>query len=432
MRLHAKLAQLKPPTADPVSRVAAEIDDRSQRIARLRALMGEVIARDKDRESARRSPTRAPGLLPVGTRRDTPMGPLHLVERWLEPTHAHGRVIVRDALRVEASLLARLALEPALEGVELSSMLILDTETTGLSGGTGTVPFLIGLGFFEDGALKLEQLFLGNLGGEAPLLHHLSERISRASCLVTYNGKAFDWPLLRARFILNRIALPKSPPHLDLLHCTRRVLRPRLPSVRLAEVERALLGFYRQDEIDGAQIPGLYLGYLRGEDPRALLPVLTHNEHDVIALAAILWRLCLHFDAVHHDDDPRDHLAYARVALRARDWGRAHAFAEAAVLGSETAEVAHRAWLVLAAVARQRGDPHAAVAALERVLEVSGDELSLARARLALTRLYEHKLRDLRRAHDHARHTLPAEGPEAQGRRLGRLRRRLERLADLG
>jgi hypothetical protein len=238
--------------------------------------------------------------------------------------------------------------------------------------------------------------------------------------------------LLRTRFVINRVALPMVPPHLDLLHCARRVLKPRMQSVRLTEVEQALLGFYRQDDIAGAEIPGLYLRYLRGEDPRTLLPVLLHNEHDLVALAAILWRLCAHFAQLEPTDDPRDHLGYARVALRARDLERAHVFASAAAAGSDTAELTYCALLLSAAVERRRGDAHATVDAWQRVLQAACHETSVAQAHLALSRLYEHKLKDLRRAQHHARFTLAAEGAEQHGRRLGRLQRRLERSADLG
>jgi uncharacterized protein YprB with RNaseH-like and TPR domain len=436
MRLRDRLAQLEAPALADTHALhdafadATESRGRSQRIAHLRSLIGEVVARDRGRSRAAAISPRAPGLLPAGAQRDTPAGPLHLIERWLEPHHQHGRIRVGDALQVDPSLLARLALDPMLERVDLARMLIIDTETTGLAGGTGTVPFLIGLGLFEDGALKLEQLFLSNLGGEAPLLGYLAQRIAQASCLVSYNGKAFDWPLLRARFVINRVALPEAPPHLDLLHCTRRVLKPRMQSVRLTEVEQTLLGFHRQDDIDGAEIPGLYLRYLRGEDPRTLLPVLTHNEHDLVALAAILWRLCAHFAQVEPADDPRDHLAYARVALRAQDLERAHVFAVAAAAGSDTAELTHGALLLSAAVERRRGDPHAAADAWQAALAAARDETAIAQAHLALSRLYERQLKDLRRAHHHARFTLPAEAAEMHGRRLGRLRRRLERLSD--
>lgn len=437
MRLRDRLAGLAAPLGEPSTRpgeaakasIGDVVSEHDQRIARLRSLIGEVTVRTGLPSRTLAQASRGPQLLPVGGSRSTPRGTLHIIERWLDKAHCHGRVPVSGALFVDAALVARLALDAAFEGVDLTRMLIIDTETTGLAGGSGTVPFLIGLAFFDEGVLKVEQLFLQNLGGEAPLLLHLAERIAQASCIVSYNGKAFDWPLLRTRFILNRIALPEPLPHLDLLHCCRRVLRARMPSVRLKDVEQQLLGFEREDDVDGAEIPGIYLSYLRGEDPRTLLPVITHNDHDLVALAAILSRLCGHFAEVASQDDPRDHLAYARVAFRANDCDRADMFAEAAFRGSESTEFAVEALALLAAVARRRGDQGAVESAWQRALVAAGTGRAAARVHLALAKLYERHFKDPRTAHQHARFTLDEEGAVAHGRRLGRLRKRLERLA---
>jgi hypothetical protein len=176
-------------------------------------------------------------------------------------------------------------------------------------------------------------------------------------------------------------------------------------------------------------IPGMYLAYLRGADPRTLLPVFVHNEQDVVALAAILFRLCAHFDSVIAEDDPRDHLAYAKVALRAGDLSRAHAFAQAAAHGGAARDVEHDAWWLCAAIARRNRDGAAATEALKQALANAESESASARVHLALARVYERLHKDLVRAYHHARFTLAHEGPEAHGRRLGRLRRRLERLA---
>ena len=384
---------------------------------------GASFASDVARELADLPPRERLAL--PGELRQTEHGPLRVIERWLLPQHCHGRVNVADALAADVAALAQLAFEPALRGVDLSRMLILDTETTGLSGGTGTVPFLIGIAFFEGGVLKVEQLFLDELGGETPMLHHLAQRLADASVLVSYNGKAFDWPLLRTRFVLNRVAVPALPPHLDLLHCARRLLRPRMDSVRLVEVERALLGFYREDDVDGSEIPGLYLGYLRTRDPKDLLPVLTHNVHDVIALAALLERLCARYASVQTSADPDQHLACARVAFKARDFDRAHAFASAAADGGGDPCSTRAAHALCAQVAKKRGDAVSAAQAWLRALEHKRAGAGAAEAHLALARLYERDLRDLPRAYAHARYTLPAESVHAHGRRLGRLWRRL-------
>jgi uncharacterized protein YprB with RNaseH-like and TPR domain len=371
-------------------------------------------------------PVRADAM--PGELRQTEHGPLRVIERWLLPQHCHGRVLVASALAADVAALAQLAFDPALQGVDLSRMLILDTETTGLSSGAGTVPFLIGLAYFEDGALKVEQLFLQEFGQEAPMLHHLAQRLASASVLVSYNGKTFDWPLLRTRFVLNRVAAPPLPPHLDLLHCARRLLRVKLNSVRLVDVERALLGFYRQDDVPGAEIPGIYLDWLRGGDCDALRAVLVHNEHDVIALAALIERLCARYANVQASADPDEHLACARVALKARDLERAHAFARAAADGGGAPALTHDAHVLCAAVAKKRGEAEGAASAWLQAL-AAGDQSSVraAAAHLALARLYERDLRDLPRAYAHARRTMPAEGPTAHGRRLGRMSRRLLR-----
>jgi len=429
MRLRDRLSPFQAELGLPAATSSSD-PSRSERIARLRALIESVQLRDPASLPARAAPQAEPtaSRLP-GETLQTASGPLHRIERWLAPEHRHGRVLVRHALEAGAAVLARLALDPSLEGLDLSRMLVLDTETTGLSGGAGTVPFLIGLGWFEQGAFKLEQLFLMNFGGEVPLLRYLADQLARASCIVTYNGKSFDWPLLRSRFIMNRVACPEPPPHIDLLHCARRVLKPRLSSIRLVEVERGLLQFYRDDDIDGAEIPGRYLSYLRGGDPRLLLPVLEHNAHDVIALTAVLWRLCAHFEQVRPGDDPRDHLAYARVAMRAGDLECARAFGEAAAAFGGDHALVGDAFALCAAVARRSGDADSAALLWQRALEVAPCAISAARAHLALTRLYERPLKDLARAHQHAQGTLAIEGELAHARRLARLRRRLERAA---
>src|SRR5690606_16858678 len=132
---------------------------------------------------------------------------------------------VRRVLELEAAWVADLALDPSLAGLPLEDLLLFDTETTGLAGGTGTLPFVVGLGWFEAGRLRLCQLLLERPGQEAPILRFLESRLEKASCLVTYNGKTFDWPLIRSRFVMNRLPPPRPRPHLDPLHCARRVFR---------------------------------------------------------------------------------------------------------------------------------------------------------------------------------------------------------------
>ena len=366
------------------------------------------------------------GALP-GEARNTEHGELHLIDEFLEPQHHHGRTPIAGALEVSTSRLAQLALDPSLESVDVRRALFLDTETTGLAGGTGTVPFLIGIAWFEDESLRIQQLFLPELGREAPMLHWVRERVQQSSCVVTFNGKTFDWPLLRSRFVLNRVRAPELPPHLDLLHCARRILKARLRSVRLVELERKVLGMHREDDVSGALIPQLYFDYLDGGDVSPMAKVIEHTANDLIALAALVSELVGHFDEVHGSDDPRDHLAYARVAERTGDRSRARSFASAAANGGGEAACTVEACLLNARMARRAGEAdeeeHALLAALAAA---DLDELRAAVC-LALAKFYEHRRKDPEQALRHAAGTQLAEGDEAAARRVQRLERRIAR-----
>jgi uncharacterized protein YprB with RNaseH-like and TPR domain len=175
--------------------------------------------------------------------------------------------------------------------------LFLDTETTGLAGGTGTYAFLVGLAWWDAGGLQVEQLFMRDFTEECSVLCELAARLAERPVLITYNGKSFDWPLLESRFTMTRsIAPPKLAAHLDLLHPARAVWKLRLGSVRLADVERhvldpATLGWDRDNDTTSALIPQYYFDYLRGGPPEPLLGIARHNQMDLRGLAALYCKL---------------------------------------------------------------------------------------------------------------------------------------------
>ncbi|HLL55282.1 MAG TPA: ribonuclease H-like domain-containing protein, partial [Myxococcaceae bacterium] len=318
---------------------------------------------------------------------------------------------------------ASLALDPAFADVDLRGMLLVDTETTGLAGGSGTLPFLIGLGWFEGESLRLHQLFLKRPGEEGPMLAFLAERIRQASCLVTYNGKTFDWPLLRTRFVMNRLKVPQPPPHLDLLHCARRVFKYRAGGTRLVQVEEEVLGHRRIGDVDGSQIPELYFRFLRGGSASALGPVIEHNAHDLVLLAALLGKLAHGLKDGGDELDPRDRLGFAQVAARAELTDRALQLARSTAAAAKGA-LAAEAWQLSAWLLRQQGDARGAAEAFHRALP-HADRKQAPTIHFALAKLYEHSLRNLPRALEHARRTTPAEGPADQARHVARLERRL-------
>lgn len=421
------------PLAEPAE--VPENASHQERVSRLRGMLDALIARQRTKEPAalpvdlRRSRFFTTGLLPGGPR-PTPLGDAHVVSQILEPDHCHGKVQVARALEAKAEIVSRIALDEGLGAVDLRRMLFLDTETTGLSGGTGTIPFLIGIAWFDHQSLSIEQYLLRRPGEEGPMLSLLADKLRSASCLVTYNGKSYDWPLLRSRFVLSKIEPPEKLPHLDLLHCARRIFRRRLGETRLQTLEQRLLGFRRERDIDGYEIPSLYWSVVRGADPSSLTPIIEHNLNDIIALAAILAILAERYERLHTGDDPTDHLGLARVAARADDAERALRFAVAAAEGGGNDEITVEAGALAAKLALDGGDPAAARAFLEKALgEARGSPLLAAPIHLALSKLLEHRFRDPERALHHARSTALAEGPEAQQKRVRRLELRLARAA---
>ena len=167
-------------------------------------------------------------------------------------------------------------------------LVCLDTETTGLATATGTVAFLIGLGWWDGPAFRQVQLVLPDHGEEPALLDELARHLPPDGWLVTYNGRGFDWPLLVTRYRLARRAAPVHDGHLDLLPVVRRVFRHRMDDARLRTVERTLLGVIRHDDVDGWEIPGRYLGFLRGGPAQPLAAVVRHNDEDVRSLARLI------------------------------------------------------------------------------------------------------------------------------------------------
>ena len=188
------------------------------------------------------------------------------------------------------SHIAQWTKDSEIEKLPLSKFAFLDTETSGLSGGTGTYAFLVGVARFIDGNYVLQQFFMRDPAEEAALLEGLAKFLAPCEALVTFNGKAFDAPLLSTRYRLHQIPIPyKDYSHLDLLPLARRLWRDRLESRALKYLEEHVLDFTRSsEEVPGYEVPWLYFDYLRTGDARPLGGVFYHNAMDVVAMAALL------------------------------------------------------------------------------------------------------------------------------------------------
>ncbi len=173
--------------------------------------------------------------------------------------------------------------------INLKDMLFIDAETTSLSGGSGTMVFMIGLGFFDDSSFIVNQYYLDNPNDEFSFIMRLEAEFSKFKILLSYNGSSFDLPLLKTRFRLNRVDIPfQNIQHLDLLHLSRKLWKLRLPSCRLRDIESEILYFERaEEEIPSWMVPQIYFEYLHTNDARPLKGVFYHNRMDVLSLAAL-------------------------------------------------------------------------------------------------------------------------------------------------
>jgi uncharacterized protein YprB with RNaseH-like and TPR domain len=164
----------------------------------------------------------------------------------------------------------------------------LDTETTGLAGGTGTCAFLVGVGRITREGFRVRQFFMRDYGEEASLLDSLTRHLAAFRTLVTYNGRAFDQPLLETRYRMNRARPPFARlEHLDLLFGARRLWKLRFDSCRLVDLENQILGVERHGDLPGALIPYVYFEYLRTRHAARMLPIFQHNATDILTLACL-------------------------------------------------------------------------------------------------------------------------------------------------
>ncbi len=289
-----------------------------------------------------------------------------------------------------------------------SKWLFLDTETTGLAGGTGTYAFLVGVAWWDAGGLQAEQLFMRDFTEEYSVLQELAERVVERPVLVTFNGKSFDWPLLENRFTMTRaIATPKLAAHLDLLHPARALWKLRLGTVRLVELERHVLdgprlGWRREDDVESALIPQYYFDYLRGGSARPLAGIVKHNQMDLRGLAALFCKINMLLSDLSCNAgkvESLDLFGLSRFLQRRGDAGRAlSACAQALAIGLP-ADVRPKAQRELALMAKRRGEHERAAEIWQEVVADSQDGVH-ACEQLAI--YYERHAKDFSRAMEFA------------------------------
>ena len=394
-------------------------------------------------------PTPHPEAVDVlgGTLESGPDGPTFTVRRTYPAVDVYGQRPLGeypspsiDALEILAANDGETDCVDAQRGV-----VCLDLETTGLSGGAGTIGFIVGMGWFEADAFATCQYFLSRLPDERRLLRSVAEGLRHAHTIVTFNGKSFDAPVMETRYAFHRLRSPlEGLRHVDLLHPCRHLWVG--DESRLVSLERAVLGLRRVGDVPGAEIPGRYVAYLRDDDARRLAPVLEHNRLDLVSLGVLTGLACrLIRDGAAAADRASQALGLGRVYEKVGRhesavtcYRRAARFAPTErsgmmPAGSSTvdAEARARALGRLASIYRRQRRYSDAADAWARLLALPRVPGRLRReASVALAVHHEHRLRDPRQAQWFAKHALEAEPHPARRRavqhRLTRLRRKID------
>ena len=342
--------------------------------------------------------------------------------------------------RYELGELAELGHELGVFGgpLEAERLLFFDTETTGLGVGAGNVAFMIGLGYYEGAEFHIEQLLIRNPAEEAAMLAYFNSLLSRFTHLVTYNGRTFDWPILKNRYVLHRMKLAHGQiRQLDFLYASRSLWRHTQSSCRLGQIEEKRLGFTRKDDTPGSLAPSLYFEYLANKRLEVLQGVFVHNEQDILSLAGLAIHLSrilggkLHIEPMEAEDRYRtglwlDKMGKSELAeqlfshlLETSPSGRGSYAADLALHYKRRGDIrrAVQLWLEAVACAKDR-----AIAPLQPFLE--------------LAMYYEHRERDYAAALDYAEEALRqaqkraalSRGNDSQAELCEQLRKRIDRL----
>ncbi|HEX2996926.1 MAG TPA: ribonuclease H-like domain-containing protein [Anaerolineales bacterium] len=331
----------------------------------------------------------------AGAFHPTPRGEVFIAEQAYPPDYQHGDACITCTSPL--ALIAQWANDTRLSEIPLSKFAFLDTETSGLSGGTGTYAFMVGIARFVDEQFLLRQFFMRDPAEEPAMLEAIAEFLAPAQALVTFNGKAFDAPLLTTRYRLHHIPVPyRDYAHLDLLPLARRLWRDRLESRALKYLEEHILGLRRSsEEVPGYEIPWLYFDYLRTGDARPLAGVFYHNAMDVVAMAALLAHVneMLQNPYAGRVEHGLDFIALGKLFEDLGHWEEAARLFERGLEAGLTEADFGVAVRCLSILQKRRGDFSEAV----RLWETAAANGHIY-AHIEMAKYYEHKCRDVKNA----------------------------------
>jgi uncharacterized protein YprB with RNaseH-like and TPR domain len=345
----------------------------------------------------------------------------------LYPRHGrHGSMGISDLESMSENLLDPIS-NGEIRGVPPDKWCFLDTETTGLAGGTGTYAFLVGVGRLTKEGFRVRQFFMREFSEEASLLSALSRHLDQFDVLITYNGRTYDQPLLETRYRMARTPPPFSRlAHLDLLFGTRRLWNLRFDSCRLMQLENRILGVERQGDLPGEMIPYVYFEYQRYGEIDRLLPIFHHNQLDILTLA------CFTAIVPHafHDPAQAKFAHGAEMVGLARWWRQAEQYEHSLALFRQAVErgltddLLFRTLWDVALIEKKIGRP---LAALPVLVDLAASRNPWQCAALEeLAKYYEHREKNYAMALEMTRNALAlTASPAGLRRRLARLEKRV-------
>jgi len=369
---------------------------------------------------------------------ETPFGPVAIIDHVFDVDWPFAGVSSAECEVIAPAALSTLTGRPVTpRQTRRAGPVFLDLETTGLSGGAGTVAFLVGCGYYEDGAFRTRQFFLNGYAAERALLHQVAGFLAEAPFIVTYNGRTFDVPIMEMRWQFHRIPPPLDDlPHVDMLPPARRLWREAEDgadrSCRLVHLEESLLGYAREGDVPGWEIPQRYFDFVRRGDPAPLEPVLLHNRLDLVSLAAITARAQRLVDlGPGVARDACECVALGRIYRRAGQLDPAEScFRQAATVFAAPRAVREDAFYELATLLRRQRRFADAAQAWRDVLALGHGRSRAGREAIqALAVHHEHRERNLQHARELAMRALQAEQDPARRDdlryRLARIQRKL-------
>jgi len=331
-------------------------------------------------------------LPPVGKIIENDYGRVWMVETIYDIGYLHGHVELSDFIQSNSLELFDTVCNH--ENFTFKKIAVFDTETTGLAGGTGTYPFIAGIGFWSNDSFIVRQYILRDFSEEPAQLKAFADDLTNCTCLLTYNGKSFDIPLMLTRYRINRLEIPFSDyPHLDLVHPCRRIYKRHFESFALSHLEIEILGYQRMDDVPSHLIPRIYFDYLQNRDDRLLLPILNHNRDDIVSLYLLAQetqrRVSLAIADGHNDDNLL--LSLAELFYKNKNLEKSNQLLERVKPQFCSKETLNDTLMLQAIIAKKTRNWDSAISLWQNMLRAGRFGIY---PHIELAKHYEHRLRD--------------------------------------